>query len=84
MNWNSSGYMRVCSCLPVLHCGDTFVHRCNMASNSGEGAKSTMGITNTGACILLPVKVFFLIFFFCLYNTQIILISVINQFDAHL
>jgi len=78
MNWNSTGYMRVCSCLPVLHCGDRFVHRCNTANNIGEVAKSTTGIMKTDASILLSVS----LFFFCLYNTQIIFISVFNQLDA--
>jgi hypothetical protein len=63
MDWNSTGYMRVCSCLPVLHCRDKFVYRCNLANNIGEGAKSIMGIMNTDVCILLPVKVFFSLLF---------------------
>jgi hypothetical protein len=53
MDWNSTVYRHVCSCLPVRHCGDRFVHWCNLANNIGEEAKSTVGIMSIDMCILL-------------------------------
>jgi hypothetical protein len=50
----------------------TCSHRRNLANNTGGG--STMGIRNSDASILRPVKRRSLIF--CLYTTQIIVLKI--------